>query len=203
MRSWLTRWWLAFAHAVGDFFEEAIFRQALAFNVLVGRVPQRTDKRSWVRSVDVPVLADVYDWTTDRLLYSILVWPPLESPGQDASSDHHQRVEEVLEAISKGANEKMWSVYWEVDYGLEWDHSRECWVDGDGYRYDGSRFGVGLTPVGGHTRVSDVTVDEGSHYGAGSNTALYTGVQSGGRSPRALYSGQTRLQDSRRTRRLG
>jgi transposase len=33
---------------------------------------------------------------------------------------------------------------------------------------------LGLTPVGGHTRVSDVSVDEGSPKGAGSNTALYT-----------------------------
>ena len=36
--------------------------------------------------------------------------------------------------------------------------------------------GVSLSPVGGHTRVSDVTVDEGSPKGAGSNTALYTRV---------------------------
>ena len=32
---------------------------------------------------------------------------------------------------------------------------------------------LGLTPVSGHARVSDVNVDEGSHKGAGSNTALY------------------------------
>jgi transposase-like protein len=31
-----------------------------------------------------------------------------------------------------------------------------------------------LTPVGGHTRVSDVSVDEGSPKGAGSNTPRYT-----------------------------
>ena len=143
VRSRLARWWLAFANGVGDFFEEAIFRLALAFNVLVGRVPLKTEKRPWVRSVETPALVDVFDWTTDRLLFSVLVWPPLETPGQDAPYDHHQRVEAVLEAISKGAAEKMWSVYWEVDYGLEWDQSRETWVDGDGHRYDGSRFGAG------------------------------------------------------------
>jgi len=143
VRSRLTRWWLAFANGVGDFLEEAFFRLALAFNVLVGRVPLKTEKRSWIRSVETPVLVDVFDWTTDRLLFSVLVWPPLERPGQDAPYEHHQRVEAVLEAIAKGAKEKMWSTYWEVDYGLTWDHSRECGVDGDGHRYDGSRFGAG------------------------------------------------------------
>ena len=52
----VTRWWLAFANAVGDFFEEAIFRLALAFHILLGRVPQRTNKRPWIRSVETPVL---------------------------------------------------------------------------------------------------------------------------------------------------
>jgi hypothetical protein len=45
---------------------------------------------------------------------------------------------------------------------------------------------LGLTPVGRHIRVSDVNVDEGGHDGAGSNTPLYTRVQSRGRSPRPL-----------------
>ncbi len=38
--------------------------------------------------------------------------------------------------------------------------------------------GVGLTPDGGHIRVSDVNVKEGSPKGAGSNTPLYARVQS-------------------------
>ena len=139
----VTRWWLAFANGVGDFLEEVAFRMVLAFNILAGRVPQRTDKGPWVRSVEKPALVDVYDWTTGRLLFSVLVWPSLESSPEDADYVYHQRVEEVLEAIAKGAKEKMWSTYWEVDYGLTWDHSRECWVDGDGHRYDGSRFGAG------------------------------------------------------------
>jgi hypothetical protein len=33
-----------------------------------------------------------------------------------------------------------WSTRYEVDYGLRWDPKRECWVDGDGHAYDGSRF---------------------------------------------------------------
>ena len=36
---------------------------------------------------------------------------------------------------------------------------------------------MGLTPDGGHTRVSELDVDEGSHYGAGSNTALHPRIQ--------------------------
>jgi hypothetical protein len=116
---------------------------SLSTSFLVGRVPQRAEKRSWVRSVETPVLVDVYSWVDDRLLFSVLVWPPLETPGKDAPYEHHQRVEAVLEAIAKGAKEKMWSTYWEVDYGLAWDARRECWVDGDGHRYDGSRFGAG------------------------------------------------------------
>ena len=139
----LSSLWYAFANGVGDFFEEAIFRLVLAFNILIGRVPQRAEKRSWIRSVEAPVLVDVHDWTTDRLLFSVLVWPPLETPGQAAPYEHHQRVEAVLEAFAKGAKEKMWSTYWEVDYDLQWDHKRECWVDGDGHRYDGSQFGAG------------------------------------------------------------
>ena len=62
---------------------------------------------------------------------------------------------------------------------------------------------LGLTPVGGHIRVSDVNVDEGSHNGAGSNTALYTRVQSRGCSAGPLCHRQTSLPDSQGTWRLG
>jgi hypothetical protein len=128
------------AAAVGDAFEEWAFRLSLAFDVLVGRMPQRIDKRPWVRSIETPVLADVRDWTDDRLLFSVLIWPPLEADGRGV---HHQRVENVMDAIARGATEKAWSTYWEVDYGLVWNHEREVWVDGDGHAYDGSRFGAG------------------------------------------------------------
>ena len=140
IRSTLVRWWRTFATALGDFFEEAIFRLALAFNILVGRMPQRAEKRSWIRSVDVPVLVDVFDWTTDRLLFSVLVWPPLESPTRlEAAYDHHQRVDAILDAIAKGAKEKMWCTRWEVDYGLRWDHRRQVWIAADGFAYDTPR----------------------------------------------------------------
>jgi hypothetical protein len=136
VRSRLTRWWRAFANAVGGFFDEAAFRVALAFDILVGRVPQRTDKRPWIRSVETPVLVDCYDWTNDRLIFSVIVWPFLESSKQDASYDHHQRVEAVLDAIAKGAKEKMWSTRWELGYGLRWDHKRQVWTAQDGFSYE-------------------------------------------------------------------
>ena len=47
-----------------------------------------------------------------------------------------------IEAIARGAEQKMWSTRWEVSE-LAWDQKRECWVDGGGHAYDGSRFGIG------------------------------------------------------------
>ena len=86
---------------------------------------------------------DVHSWVDGRLLFSGLVWPPLESSTRDAGYHHRERLEEVLGVIAKGAADKGWSTYWEVDYGLKWDHDREVWVDGDGMHYDGSRFAAG------------------------------------------------------------
>ncbi len=137
------RIWAAFISKVRGFWDEATFRIALAFNVLAGRTPIETFKRPWIRSVETPVLVDVFDWTTDRLLFSVLVWPPMEVSDRDVRYVHQERLEEITEAIAKGAAEKMWSTYWEVDYGLQWDHQREVWVDGDGAAYDGSRLGAG------------------------------------------------------------
>ena len=132
--------WLAFVMVAGDFLDEATFRVGLAFDVLVGRKPIETHKRPWLRSAETPTLIDVFDWTTDRLLFSVLVWPSLESSRREAGYVQRDRVEEVTGAIAKGAREKMWTTYWEIDYGLQWDRSRGCWRDGDGHYYDGSRF---------------------------------------------------------------
>ncbi len=134
---------MVLAARVGDSFEEWAFRISLAFDILTGRMPQTTHKRPWVRSVETPVLADVRDWSTDRLIFSILIWPPLEADGRDSRRIHHQRVNDVMEAFGRGAAAKAWSTYWELDHGLVWNHERECWVDGDGHAYDGSRFGAG------------------------------------------------------------
>jgi hypothetical protein len=138
-RETLTRWWLAFADGVGSFIEEAIFRLRLALDVLVGRVPQRAERRWWNRAAEAPVLIDTYSWIDERLIFSVVVWPPLESAPRTAERDFRERVEEVLEVIGKGASEKLWSTRWEVSE-LAWDNEREVWVDGDGHHYDGARF---------------------------------------------------------------
>jgi hypothetical protein len=145
--------WQTFANAVGNFTEELIFRLVLAFDVLVGRKPRKVERRWWNRAVETPVLVDVYDWTDERLISSVLVWPPLESSLDNTIHDYRQRIEVVTETIAKGAAEKAWSTYWEVDYGLVWSHTRQCWVDGDGHRYDGRRFGsAGLRRFGAGSR---------------------------------------------------
>src|SRR5918998_516421 len=106
----VNRWWLAFADRIGAFLEEAAFRTVLAFDVLVGRVPQRAERRRWWnRAAKAPVLIDTYSWIDERLIFATIVWPPLESELRTAERDHRQRVEEVLEAIANAAAEKMWS----------------------------------------------------------------------------------------------
>jgi hypothetical protein len=141
--------WLVCADAVGTFTEEAAFRTSLAWAVLRGKSPKPIEKRWWNRATETPVLVNVYDWTDKRLIFSVLVWPPLESAPESADHDMRERTEQVLDAIARGASQRMWSTCWELDYGLRWDHNRECWVDGDGHRYDGSRFGVGSRTGGG------------------------------------------------------
>ena len=143
--------WLWLADAVGGFIEEAIFRVELAFGVLVGRVPRETEKRTWIRGRETPTLIDVYSWTDSRLLFSILVWPSLESSEEDADHDHHERVQQVKEAIANGAADKAWHTYFETDYGLTWDRQREMWVDSAGDQYDCSRF-TSLEPCRGGGR---------------------------------------------------
>jgi hypothetical protein len=136
MRSTLARWWYALADAVGGFIEEVIFRVVLAFKVLTGRVPLKVEKRSWSKLVEAPVLVDVYDWTNDRRIFSVLVWPPLEAPLDEAYSRHDERVSRVLEVIARGASEMSFSTRWEVDYGLRWNEERQVWTAKDGFAYE-------------------------------------------------------------------
>jgi hypothetical protein len=95
--------WLALANAVGAFLEELCFRLALAFEVLLGRVPQRVERRWWNRAIETPVLVDVFDWTDERLIFSVLVWPSLETESSEAYARHEERVEEVLRVLHAGA----------------------------------------------------------------------------------------------------
>ncbi len=133
------RYWRAFALAVGDFLEEAAFRVVLASCVIAGRMPRQVEKRRWNRALETPVLIDVYDWLEERRIFSVLVWPSLESSAHDANYVRHQRVDEVKKAIAKGATEKAWATLFETDYGLKWDSEREVWTASDGFAYDGSR----------------------------------------------------------------
>jgi hypothetical protein len=132
------RYWLAFADALGAFLDEAAFRVALAWSVIVGKAPIETEKRHWDRAREVPILIDVLDWTSDRRIFSVLVWPALED--QPSTNAHLQRVDAVKRVIAAGSSEMAWSMHFHTDYALRWDHKREVWTGGadDGLNLDGS-----------------------------------------------------------------
>src|SRR5215216_4365012 len=136
--------WYAFANTVGAFLEEAAFRTSLAWAVLRGKAPKAIEKRWWNRSLETPILIDVYDWTNERHIFSVLVWPSLEVPPEKAAHAQQERARQVMRVIHAGAAEMVWSTRCEVDYGLSWDHERQVWEASDGFAYDGAPFaGVG------------------------------------------------------------
>jgi hypothetical protein len=136
MRSyWLARWWYALADVVGGFIEEAAFRTVLAWAVLRGKAPKPVEKRWWNRATETPLLMDVYDWTDERLIFSVLVWPALEVAPEEAARAQEARTQKVLRVLHAGAAEMAWSTRYEVDYGLAWDHERQAWVATDGFAY--------------------------------------------------------------------
>lgn len=124
---------------MGSFLDECAFRLVLAFNVIVGRLPLEVEKRSWNRSLEAPVVVEVGDWTDNRRIVTVLVWPPLDSPVETAAYDHRERVRTVKEAIAKGAAQMAWSTCFQTDYGLSWDPERQVWRASDGFSYDGRR----------------------------------------------------------------
>jgi hypothetical protein len=135
----IKRYWSAFANALGGFLDEAAFRVVLAFDVIAGKMPRQVKRRWWNRAVETPVLINVCDWTNERLIFSVVVWPSLESNARDAGYAHHQRIDEVKKAISKGAADMRWSTRFETDYGLKWDNDRQVWATSDGHAFDGLR----------------------------------------------------------------
>jgi hypothetical protein len=135
MRDTLVRWWLALAEAVGAFIEEAIFRVSLATCVLLGKSPKPVEQRAWDKDLDTPTLLEFFDWTTDRHLFSVLVWPSLEVPAQGAGHAQEERVEQVKEVIMRGAAEKAWATRVVLTYGLVWDRERQAWVAPDDFGY--------------------------------------------------------------------
>jgi hypothetical protein len=104
---------------------------------LRGRSPKPIEKRWWNRSAEAPVLLEVYDWTNERHIFSILIWPALEvSPLREASYAQRERAKLVRQVIAKGAAQMAWSTRYEVDYGLRWDPDREVWAASDGFAYE-------------------------------------------------------------------
>lgn len=104
-----------------------------------GRVPKVRPRRWWNRNAEPPTLVDVHDWTNDRLIFSVLVWPPLEEPIESRERDHHERGHQVIRVLHDGAAEMAWSTRYDVDDGLTWDAKHEVWVGSDGFAYDGER----------------------------------------------------------------
>jgi hypothetical protein len=105
----VVRLWVVVADAVGGFIEEAAERVSLAWVALRGKSPKPVKRRWWSRSAETPVLIDCFDWTSERLIFSVIVWPSLESPPESADDDLHERTEQVVSAIARGASERMWS----------------------------------------------------------------------------------------------
>ena len=99
----------ALAAAVAAFVAESRFRISLAFDVLAGRTPMVRPRRWWNRNTEPPTLIDVHDWTNDRLIFSVLVWPPLEERPETKARDHHERVHQVIRVLHEGATEMAWS----------------------------------------------------------------------------------------------
>ena len=129
----------AFAVRVGDAVEEGAFRLFLAYEVLAGRQPQERRRRYWNRARETPVLIDAYDWTDDRLIFSLLVWPVLDSNIHEAPYAQDERARQVKESFGRVCADLAWSTRFETTYGLEWDPAREVWTDREGHAYDGER----------------------------------------------------------------
>jgi hypothetical protein len=129
----------AAVEAVGSFFDEAQARVALAFYVLMGWSPRPTENgRLWNKATETPILIHVKEWTDSRLLYTIVCWPATEHAEEDALQAHQHRVTGIMDAVAKGATEKMWSVQFEKDYSLRWAPQIGAWVARDGYLYHNS-----------------------------------------------------------------
>jgi len=111
---------------------------------LVGRVPIEVERRSWVRSIDKPCLVWASDWVTQRVLFSVTVYPPVdELDPRRAEAAHFERVRQVKEVIARGAGDLRLSLLLETEWDLRWDNGREVWVDGASRAHDASRFGIG------------------------------------------------------------
>ncbi len=128
----------AFAARVRGAYEECTFRLELAFDVLRGRVPSERERHWSDRALEAPVLIDVTDWSTDRRIFSVLIWPDLENPETGgAGFVPRERVSEIKEVITTGAADRMWATRLDIDFSLRWDTERKVWVASDSFAYDG------------------------------------------------------------------
>jgi hypothetical protein len=121
------------------------FRALICWRVITGQLPQRIEHRAWDRQREAPIVVNIYDWTTYTLLFSVIVWPPLDVSEAQADTlekaEYFQqhRVQDVMACISKGAGAMGWSLLYETEERLKWDPSRGVWVMQDGYAIDGAQ----------------------------------------------------------------
>lgn len=131
---------LALKQAIKEFTDELVFRARLCWRVASGRLPIEAERRPWDVRADRPVLIDVYDWTNNELVFSVLVWPPLDKDLRNQIAARRAldlRVAHVKDTVLRGAASRKWSMFIETDYGLEWNTARRAWVDSDGHAYEG------------------------------------------------------------------
>jgi hypothetical protein len=139
-------WW-TLAESLDNLLDEAAFRGLISWRVITGRMPQVIEHRSVDLSREVPIVVNVCDWTTYTLLFSVIVWPPVDvSEAQadtleKAEAYKQMRAEDVMRAISKGAAGMSWSLLFETEHNVRWDRRREAWIteDGAAITYTGGR----------------------------------------------------------------
>lgn len=135
---------MAFVEVFANTVEQLFGRTLLALDVLAGRVPHEVPRRHWNRSAEAPILISVRNFEDDRLIMSVLVHPPLESPQERAMADHLERVSDVKDVIARGCNQRVMNTVFETNYSLRWSVSRRVWTTEDGipFSYDEEARGV-------------------------------------------------------------
>jgi hypothetical protein len=108
-------------------------------HVLRGHLPRTIEHRSWKPEREAPIVVNVYDWTTYTLLFSVMIWPPVDvtaNTPEKAENYKLQRAEGVMAAITRGAAGMSWSLLYETEERLSWDKRRAVWVTHDGVAYE-------------------------------------------------------------------
>ena len=103
---WVKAFTWKVANRLGDFLDEAAFRCAIAWRVLIGKLPLEEERREWDRGREVPILMEVTDWQDNRILFSILVWPTGGNSLLEAHQDHAKRAEQVRHSFAKVCSDR-------------------------------------------------------------------------------------------------